>query len=254
MNKKLGFYLASLVLTVTLLGACGSNDSKTTSTASSKEVTATTTSSFADLSTIELPQLDSEVQADEDLIEMDTSVGTIKIKLFPAIVPKAVENFITHAKDGYYDGTTFHRVVNDFMIQGGDPEGTGAGGESIWGDGFEIEPSDQLYHIRGALSMARGQATDSQGSQFFIVQNTQDMSKNLAIQFTPEKIIAAYKNGGVPSLDGKYTVFGQVIEGMDVVDKIATAEMTDETNSQGEQSTPKDPVTIEKITVLQEAK
>ena len=117
---------------------------------------------------------------------------------------------------------------------------------------FEVELSDQLYHIRGALSMARGQALDSQGSQFFIVQNDQDMSKNLAIQFTPEKIIETYKNGGSPSLDGEYTVFGQVTDGMEIVDKIAKAKV--EPNAQGESSVPVDPVKIDKITILQEAK
>ena len=137
------------------------------------------------------------------------------------------------------------------MIQGGDPEGTGMGGESIWGEGFEVEISNQLYHIRGALSMARAQALDSQGSQFFIVQGTEDQSDGMAIQFTPERIIEAYKNGGAKSLDGNYTVFGQVIEGMDVVDKIAQAEVT---SNGSEVSTPVDPVTIESTKVLQEAK
>lgn len=185
---------------------------------------------------------------------MVTSEGTIKIKLFPEIAPKAVENFMTHAKDGYYDGLTFHRIVEEFMIQGGDPNGDGTGGESIWGEGFGEEISNQLYHLRGALSMAKSSLPDSQGSQFFIVQNKLDVSDGLAIQYYPERIIEAYKNGGTPSLDGSYTVFGQVIEGMDVVDKIAQAETTGTANQSGEDSTPKNPVTIEKINILQEAK
>ncbi|OJG12301.1 cyclophilin type peptidyl-prolyl cis-trans isomerase [Enterococcus aquimarinus] len=200
---------------------------------------------------MELPQLDTEIKENESVVELTTTAGVITVKLFPEIAPKAVENFVTHAKDGYYDGTPFHRVIEGFMIQGGDPEGTGMGGESIWGEGFEVEISNQLYHIRGALSMARAQALDSQGSQFFIVQGTEDQSDGMAIQFTPERIIEAYKNGGAKSLDGNYTVFGQVIEGMDVVDKIAQAEVT---SNGSEVSTPVDPVTIESTKVLQEAK
>lgn len=243
-NKKMLLFVTTLA-SVALLAACTNTTDSTEQTTSSE-----TSQSSVDLSTVELPQLDSEVQENEDLVEMVTTEGSIKIKLFPEYAPKAVENFMTHAKDGYYDDTIFHRVMEEFMIQGGDPEGTGAGGESIWGEGFGLEISPNLYHVRGALSMANTGQVDSQGSQFFIVQNTQDASKNLAIQFTPEKIIEAYKNGGTPHLDGKHTVFGQVIEGMDVVDKIATAEK----EQTAEQSTPVNPVKIEKINILQEAK
>jgi peptidyl-prolyl cis-trans isomerase A (cyclophilin A) len=230
-----------------LLAAC--ND--TTTTSSSDKAAK---SESVDLNSLELPQLSTEVKENEDLVELETTEGAIKIKLFPEIAPKAVENFMTHAKNGYYDGLTFHRIVEDFMIQGGDPNGDGTGGESIWGKGFGEEISKQLYHIRGALSMAKSSAPNSQGSQFFIVQNHDDVSDGRAIQFYPQKIIDAYKDGGTPSLDGNYTVFGQVIEGMDVVDKIAKAETTGEANSSGEDSTPKDPVKIKSIKILQEAK
>lgn len=107
--------------------------------------------------------------ADCPIAEIETNVGVIKIRLFPDVAPKAVENFVTHAKEGYYDGQTFHRVINDFMIQGGDPTGTGMGGESIWGAPFEDEFSDYAYNFRGALSMANAGA-NTNGSQFFIVQ------------------------------------------------------------------------------------
>ncbi|KAF1301168.1 peptidylprolyl isomerase [Enterococcus sp. JM9B] len=246
MKTKKWLIFGSIVATF-FLGACGNQ--QTTSSSSEQ-----TTESSVDLSKVELPQLSTEVAENEDLIEMVTTDGSIKIKLFPEQAPKAVENFVTHAKDGYYDGLTFHRVVEDFMIQGGDPKGDGSGGESIWGEGFGPEISNQLYNIRGALSMAQSSQPNSIGSQFFIVQNHDDMSGNLAKQFTPEKIIETYKEGGAPSLDGQYTVFGQVIEGMDVVDKIAKAETTGEANSQGEDSTPKKPVKIESIKILQEAK
>ena len=140
------------------------------------------------------------------------------------------------------------------MIQGGDPNGDGTGGESIWGKGFGEEISKQLYLISAARYRWQNPALpNSQGSQFFIVQNHDDVSDGRAIQFYPQKIIDAYKDGGAPTLDGKYTVFGQVIEGMEVVDKIAKAETTGEANSNGEDSTPKDPVKIKSIKILQEA-
>lgn len=100
---------------------------------------------------------------------METSEGTIKIRFFPEAAPKAVENFVTHAKDGYYNGLTFHRVIKDFMIQGGDPLGNGTGGESIYGKSFEDEFSNKLFNIRGSLSMANS-GPDTNGSQFFINQ------------------------------------------------------------------------------------
>lgn len=247
MTYKRLILLSTTILTTLSLAACTTNNSDSTSSSE----TSTSESTREDLSQLELPQLDTEIKENESVVELTTTAGVITVKLFPEIAPKAVENFVTHAKDGYYDGTPFHRVIEGFMIQGGDPEGTGMGGESIWGEGFEVEISNQLYHIRGALSMARAQALDSQGSQFFIVQGTEDQSDGMPIQFTPERIIEAYKNGGAKSLDGNYTVFGQVIEGMDVVDKIAQAEVTSNGN---EVSTPVDPVTIESTKVLQEAK
>lgn len=101
---------------------------------------------------------------------IETDMGSITIRLFPQFAPKAVENFTTHAKNGYYDGLTFHRVIEDFMIQGGDPAGNGTGGESIWKAPFEDEFTDVLHNFRGALSMANSGA-NTNGSQFFIVQN-----------------------------------------------------------------------------------
>ncbi|MHC5267743.1 peptidylprolyl isomerase [Enterococcus sp. LJL98] len=243
MTYKKFILFSTSILTTFALAACTTGETKTSK---SEE---TQTSESIDLNTLELPQLDSEVKENESVVEIQTTAGAITVKLFPDLAPKAVENFVTHAKDNYYDGTPFHRVIEGFMIQGGDPEGNGTGGESIWGEGFEVEISNQLYHIRGALAMARAQALDSQGSQFYIVQGKEDQSKNLAIQFTPEKIIEEYKNGGAEPLDGDYTVFGQVIEGMAVVDKIAEAEVTGAQNSD-----PVEPVLIESTKVLQEAK
>jgi peptidyl-prolyl cis-trans isomerase B (cyclophilin B) len=170
------------------------------------------------------PQLSTEVAEKEKLVEMETSMGAIKIKLFPEYAPKAVENFVKHSQDGYYDGLIFHRVIKDFMIQGGDPKGNGTGGESIWGTPFKDEFSTHLFNLRGALSMANSGA-NTNGSQFFIVQSSKldaSMKSQMEQAGYPKEIIDAYdKNGGTPWLDHRHTVFGQVIEGMDIVDKIA---------------------------------
>ncbi|WP_240397370.1 peptidylprolyl isomerase [Lactobacillus crispatus] len=168
------------------------------------------------------PQLNLENQQGPTAV-LKTNQGEIKIQIFPEQAPMTVENFIRLAQKGYYDGTIFHRVISDFMIQGGDPEGNVTGGESIWGHPFEDELSRELFNIRGALSMANS-GPNTNGSQFFIVQN-KNMPKRYIKQMEPagypKEIIHAYKQGGTPWLDGRHTVFGQVITGMDVVDKIA---------------------------------
>ena len=189
------------------------------------------------------PQLNTE-EYDGPIVTLETNQGEIKIKLFEKQAPMTVENFIRLAKKKYYDGTIFHRVISDFMIQGGDPEGDGTGGESIWGHPFEDEFSDELFNLRGALSMANS-GPNTNGSQFFIVQN-----KNMPKRFIrevdgagyPKEIIKAYKQGGTPWLDNRHTVFGQVIAGMDVVDKIAKVKK--DANDK-----PIDDVIIEKITI-----
>lgn len=173
------------------------------------------------------PQLTKEVNEDEILVQMNTSMGSLKIKLFPKHAPKTVENFLGHAKSGYYNGIIFHRVIPDFMIQGGDPTGTGMGGESIWGETFEDEFHPELFNVRGALSMANA-GPNTNGSQFFIVQMSHvpsEMVQQMEDAGFPKEIIEAYvEHGGTPWLDGRHSVFGQVIEGLDVVDKIANVE------------------------------
>lgn len=194
------------------------------------------------------PQLTKELQAGEVLVEMNTTMGAIKIKLFPQQVPKTVENFLGHAKSGYYNGIVFHRVIEDFMIQGGDPTGTGMGGESIWGSSFEDEFSQELFNLRGALSMANA-GPNTNGSQFFIVQ-MKHLPSNMLSQLEgagyPAEIIEEYaKNGGTPWLDGKHSVFGQVVEGLDVIDAIAVVE-------KNRQDKPVEDIKIESITVFEQ--
>ena len=172
----------------------------------------------------------STLQKGDTLAVMHTNMGDIKIKLFPEKAPKTVENFVTHSKNGYYNGLKFHRVINDFMIQGGDPRGNGTGGESIWGGSFPDEFDPELHNLRGALSMANS-GPNTNGSQFFIVQarevpsNMLEQMRDLEDNGFPADITAAYEAlGGTPWLDFRHTVFGQVTDGMDVVDKIAAVE------------------------------
>ena len=190
------------------------------------------------------PQMGEPADGEEIAI-MHTSMGDLTLRFFPDIAPKAVENFTTHARDGYYDGLIFHRVIKDFMIQGGDPLGTGTGGESIWGGTFAYETSDQLYHFRGALAMAHSSLPDSNGSQFYIVQGS-EVSSSLASQMQqanfPQKVISYYQQvGGAPHLDGGYTVFGQLVDGFDTLEAIQSV------NTDGADK-PIDPVTIDSFT------
>ena len=146
--------------------------------------------------------------------------GTVEAELYPHIAPNTVNNFIDLANSGFYDGLIFHRVIKDFMIQGGDPDGTGMGGPgySIKGEFTKNKFKNDLAHTEGVLSMARSQAKDSGGSQFFI------MTKD------------------TPSLDGKYASFGKVISGMDIVHQIENAKT-------GAQDKPVKDVVIESIKV-----
>jgi peptidyl-prolyl cis-trans isomerase B (cyclophilin B) len=156
-----------------------------------------------------------------------TNMGDMTFVLFPQVAPKAVENFTTHAKDGYYNGLIFHRIIKDFMIQGGDPTGTGCGGESIWGKSFEDEFDIDARNYYGALSMANS-GPNTNGSQFFIVQ-AKEVPSNLLSQMEglkdngyPQECIDNYKAvGGTPWLDFHHTVFGQIIDGKDVLEDIA---------------------------------
>ena len=182
---------------------------------------------------------------DAPVAVMHTNQGDISLVLFPEKAPKACENFLTHAKDGYYDGVIFHRVIEGFMIQGGDPEGTGRGGQSIWGRVFENEVSGDLRHFVGALSMANA-GPNTNGSQFFIVTGDKvdpSLLEQMEQLSWPQEIIKAYREkGGSPHLDGGYSVFGQVIAGQEVADAISKVE-----TSAGDK--PKEDVVIQSIDV-----
>lgn len=132
----------------------------------------------------------------KNIVVLETNQGNIEIKLLPEIAPKACENFMKLAEKGYYNGLIFHRVIKGFMIQGGDPTGTGAGGQSIWGDSFEDELTPQVkFDSAGILAMANA-GPDTNGSQFFITC------------------------APTPWLNMRHTIFGEVVAGLDVVQKI----------------------------------
>ncbi|EGQ1313524.1 peptidylprolyl isomerase [Staphylococcus pseudintermedius] len=191
------------------------------------------------------PQLTKEIQENEIKVIMHTNKGDMTLKLFPEIAPKTVQNFVELSKKGYYDGITFHRVINDFMIQGGDPTGTGMGGESIYGGPFEDEFSMNAFNLYGALSMANA-GPGTNGSQFFIVQMKEvpaQMVGQLVDGGWPKEIAEAYKEkGGTPWLDQKHTVFGQLIEGEDTLEDIASVKV-------GAQDKPMYDVVIESIDI-----
>ena len=184
-------------------------------------------------------------QSGDTVATIKTSKGDIKVVLYPKYAPLAVENFTTHAENGYYDGASFHRVVADFVIQTGDPEGDG--GNSIWELPFNDEFSDKLHHYTGALAMANS-GSNTNRSQFFIVTS---MPKNITDEIVSlmeeagwrEDVIETYKQaGGAPNLDYRYTVFGQVYEGLEVAFAINGVK-TDENER------PKDDIIIESIEV-----
>ena len=134
--------------------------------------------------------------AEHPVVVLETTQGKIELELFPDIAPLAVENFTTHVKNGYYNGVSFHRIIKKFMIQGGDPTGTGRGGKSIWGKPFKDEfKSGVVFNKSGILAMANA-GPNTNGSQFFIT------------------------TAKTPWLNGYHTIFGQVIKGMDTVRRL----------------------------------
>ena len=296
MKKKIALLLALLMLCLAVTGCSGSEEAENTQQPDTQEPTSQPAAEMdAELTALVDQIANAETKFEEpELLQLQdapkgnptatlhTTMGDITVVLYPEQAPKTVENFLGLAEKGYYDGVTFHRVINDFMIQGGDPTATGTGGESLWGEDFEDEFNDQMHNFRGALSMANA-GPGTNGSQFFIVQrddlvteadaqaclqyiygnsqlslansllmdyaktssdpvelqtlidamnaklmeiNEGNIPENQAKRF--ENVVEAYKElGGTPTLDYKHTVFGQVIEGMDVVDAIAAVETND---------------------------
>ncbi|MEW8993593.1 peptidylprolyl isomerase [Clostridium sp.] len=211
-KRTIGALLITAVISLTLIGCSTSNKSN-------KEETNTQSN---DNKEIYLSKETEKKETDKNpvaTIEMEDG-KVIRLELYPEIAPNTVRNFISLANSKFYDGLIFHRVISGFMIQGGDPEGTGMGGPdySIYGEFTNNQFENTLLHTKGVISMARSNDKNSAGSQFFIM------------------------HGDTPSLDGDYAAFGKVIEGMDVVDSIAQVET-------GSNDRPKKDVKIKSITV-----
>jgi len=175
--------LTSVVTLLMVFTGCNAKESNTTS-ANSVQNTPTTT-------------VTADVKKETaTLVVLQTNQGDITLKMFPQVAPLAVENFVTHAKNGYFNGLIFHRVIKDFMIQGGDPTGTGRGGESIWKKEFVNEHAANVVFDRPFLLAMANHGPNTNGSQFFITTKA------------------------TPFLNGGYTIFGEVVSGQEVVTKI----------------------------------
>ncbi|MCL1830771.1 MAG: peptidylprolyl isomerase [Oscillospiraceae bacterium] len=192
------------------------------------------------------PELQLRLPAVGDtIVVFDTSMGVFKAVLYPQYTPKSVDNFVTLAKNGYYNESTFHRVITEFIIQGGDPTYTGSGGDSKWMLPFEDEFTDDLHHYRGALCMVNtGKNTNK--SQFFIVTggeiNEELINKMKSAGYSGSVIDAYREVGGRPTLDYNYTIFGQVYDGLDIIDAINAVQTNDDNR-------PKEDIVINSIVV-----
>lgn len=278
--KKMTAILLALLLALSL-GACngGSYEAAVTVAASGSDGASQELAGVGELSgdpdfgsvgyQLDMPEAGEEIA----VITMETG-EVIKLRFFPQAAPKAVYSFKRHALEGYYDGLTFHRIIENFMIQGGDPQGNGTGGESVWGEAFEDEFSPNLFNIDGAVSMANSGA-DTNGSQFFInctgtapdwemyeenyaaYQENADYYDSLGAntinmdKITDEVIDLYNENGGNPYLDGAYstagtghTVFAQVFEGMENV--VALSQVPADAST-GE---PESPVVIQSVEIV----
>lgn len=174
--------------------------------------------SFFFLNFLQAAEGEKIMQEKRPIVQVETNQGTFEIALRPDIAPKASENFLKHAESGYYNGIIFHRVIKGFMIQGGDPTGTGRGGKSIWGAPFEDEVTDSAkFDRQGLLAMANS-GPKTNGSQFFIT------------------------TAATPWLNKKHTIFGEVVKGYDVIQKIESTKV-----APGDR--PVDEVKIIKMTV-----
>ena len=226
--KKGCILVACVMMCMMMFTGCSSEKGQTSTTGSKTSNTASETASGEDAASSEESAVSNEDVKDHYKIQIDIEdYGTIKVDLDRTAAPITVDNFVKLVKAGFYDGTTFHRIINGFMMQGGDPTGTGFGGlqETIKGEFASNGVDNPLLHTRGAISMARSKDPDSASCQFFIMH--QD----------------------APSLDGDYACFGYVTEGIEVVDEICEkAKVEDNNGSVAPENQPK----ITKIALIEE--
>lgn len=251
---------AAITLTAAMVMASGCNSQKEDNTA---EITVGPGDTLAEMT-----------------IQVGEETGKIRFKLFPEVAPKGVDNFVKLARSGYYDGKTIHRVIKDFMIQGGSLRGNGTGGTTADKTEIPRETNDRMRAYYGALGYA--ESSDGINSQFFIINNktpfdiaktAENISSDLdeykdrlteedkktytdylsKLNATPDDVKAKYlSNGGVFSIDGNYTIFGQAIEGLDFLDKISAVEVSSGNtidDEQGIASKPAVSVVIKKIEI-----
>jgi len=256
MLKKVLAGVMCMLMAAGTLTSCGKEQKETSGTAtndttqaSTAEDTAAATTEAATVENVDIANFTPPKKGDTIIVMKIKDYGTVKFRLFPEYADKGVENFVELAKKGYYDGLKFHRVIKDFMIQGGDPLGTGMGGESIWGEKFDGGTDPHLIHVAGALAYANSGGTNTDGSQFYVVTGTvpkdddfEYYSQN-GLNFSDNAKEQYKKVGGAPWLDGNYTVFGQVIDGLDVIFKIQNVSV--DANS----SMPYKDVIMESVTV-----
>ncbi|MGO4111498.1 peptidylprolyl isomerase [Paenibacillus sp. YAF4_2] len=224
-NMRLPLLVLLTAAVLVVIAGCGGGSKTSTKTNNTSGSNASNATATPTPEATKAPKPDKLLGADKHpvvTVEMDNG-KTFKVELYPEIAPNTVNNFVSLVQKGFYDGTVFHRVIPGFMIQGGDPEGTGMGGPgyAIKGEFTSNGFQNDLLHTRGVISMARSGDPDSGGSQFFVMV------------------------ADAPSLDGEYAAFGEVIEGMDTVDEI----VNQETLKTGEGSTPVKPMAIKKATV-----
>ncbi len=275
--KRIISILLILVLAVSLC-ACSSEGSSTSLT----NVCNTDPDDIIKMDRFEKIKTDKKIghqlempEEGEEIAVVTTNYGTFKMRFFPEEAPKTVYNFKKLAQNGYYNGLTFHRVMANFMIQGGDPYGNGTGGNSIWMEQFDDEFSSNLFNITGSVAMANS-GKDTNGSQFFVNYNKDELQwdyyQAVYDQYylqSPDEFNAYYggtvdtekltkeiknlynENGGNIHLDGKlntnlkgHTVFAQVFEGLDVVEKISLVD-TDNNNK------PLSDVVIEMVNIVE---
>jgi peptidyl-prolyl cis-trans isomerase B (cyclophilin B) len=219
LNSKKMLSLLSMFLFILFISGC--SKSPAPQETQPKPATPNPSTAAAPKTDVPDPAYKSKYSGKKPIVTIEMEDGSkIKAELYPDIAPKTVDNFVSLIEKKFYDGLTFHRVIPGFMIQGGDPNGTGTGGPgySIAGEFTSNGFKNDLKHTRGVLSMARSQAPNSAGSQFFIMH--QDY----------------------PSLDGKYASFGKVIEGIETVDKIVSVK-------RDQSDKPLEPQKMKKVTV-----